>query len=276
MSSEIATSFAGHGAARARSPARASRAPLRCVANAGHHPPSSATPASLRRVAHQLPGSAVDLGRHFERLRERCARHGQHHEILDVDPPSRVRAAPEDLDLAAAAACTGLPAARWRHRGKPRAAAAACATASDTASGRIARRARLVRRSVEARPMPRRCRPDRAHPAPRVRRGSGPLDARDGRVHVESAETRAAVAQVDRLARAARGAGRAIARPIAPHSSTTSASTRRSPARIPDAPPMRARNRLAHARSAGAGVLMRTRPRAIGAQFRQPLPRVRR
>ena len=53
----------------------------------------------LAGVAHQLSGDAIDLGRHLERVGERSRAHGQHHEILDVDPPSRVRAAAKYLDL---------------------------------------------------------------------------------------------------------------------------------------------------------------------------------
>jgi hypothetical protein len=48
---------------------------------------------------YQFAGAAIDFGGHLQRLRERLRARSDHHEILHVDAPPGVSAAPEDLDL---------------------------------------------------------------------------------------------------------------------------------------------------------------------------------
>jgi hypothetical protein len=202
-------------------------------------------------------------------VRERRRAHGQHHEILDVDPPSRVRAAAKYLDLG--------------QRQRDRVAGGQVAPQGQAArggrgvrhcerhrDGRIAAEARLVGCSIERD----QCRVDAGliERIPSFERATnGSADARDGLDHVHSAETRAAIAQIDRLARAAGGAGgsdRAPARAAFEHDLGFE---RRPPARIPDAPRKHAGNRLAHSRSVCAGAFMSS----IGPQSRRPLPEAR-
>jgi hypothetical protein len=64
-------------------------------------PPAALVGDAAQRPAllHQEAGMAVDLGRPLQRLGEALRAGADHHEILDVDPAPRVRAAAEDLDL---------------------------------------------------------------------------------------------------------------------------------------------------------------------------------
>ena len=58
-------------------------------------------------------------------------------------------APPPKIWISGSGSVTASRPARWRHSGSPRAAAAAWATASDTATDRVAAQPRLVGRAVE-------------------------------------------------------------------------------------------------------------------------------
>ena len=183
-----------------------------------------------RRGASRAPaissaGGAVDLGRPFERLGEVARARADDHEVLDVDAPAGVRAAAEDLDLrqrqqrrrVAAEVPVQRHAARRgrrvrrRHRHRER---------------RVGAEPRLVRRAVELDQPARRARAWSAAVMPASARGDLAVDVRRPRA---ARRGRRSAAPPSRRSSASRDpveapAG-AIARPIAPPSSATSAST---------------------------------------------------
>ena len=112
------TSRAARRTRRARSPGSSASSASSLRSNAGHQPPSSATPASRPRTS--VAGGEVDLGRPVERLGEAGGAGRHDHEVLDVDAAAGVGAAAEDLDLGQRQR-DGLAAAgwRWRHSGCP-------------------------------------------------------------------------------------------------------------------------------------------------------------
>ena len=69
------------------------------VSNAGQYPPLVGDALQASGGRHPRPRRPVHLRRPVEGLGEAARAHGHHHEVLDVDPPPRVRAPAEDLDL---------------------------------------------------------------------------------------------------------------------------------------------------------------------------------
>ena len=104
---------------------------------------------------------------------------------------------------------TGLRRQRaTRHRARPALAAKACAQAIDAATVTLPPITGLGRRCRRARAAWRRQRAASARSRPGERRRDAGRDRVDRVAHVDAAQPRAAVAPVDRLARAARGTGR--------------------------------------------------------------------
>ena len=125
-------------------------------------------------------------------------------------------APPPKIWISGSGSVTAPSPASERHRGTPRDAAAACATASDTATGRVAAEACLVRRAVERDQRRVDARPDRARRARRARARSSPSTFAMARVTSippkrEPPSRRSIASREPRDAPAG-----AIARPIAP------------------------------------------------------------
>ena len=190
------------------------------LSKAGQKPPSSATPCSRPRSCHQLAGGAVDLGGHDQRFVEAARAQRHDHEILNVDAPSGMRAAAEDLDLRQRQRIA-LPAdeiaiqrladgvrrgVQHRHRHRDRGVAA---------------QPRFVRRAVERDQRAVDCRSDSAASRPMSARAISPFTLRDGARHIEAAQRVAAIAQIDALRairarrRPARSRGRSRRTPAA-------------------------------------------------------------
>ena len=203
--------------------------------------PASSRPRRRRRL--QRPRARISRpprGR-FRRPLEPSAKDSRaerhHHEVLHVDTASRVRAAAEDLDLGQR---QSAPASRRPvppQRQPACAPAAACSTASDVAIGALPPSRDLSgvpSSAISARRSP----ADRQRRARRARAISLLTAATRAR-HVEAAEPRPAVAQVDRLARTARCAGRRDAAAERAAAQRNVDLDGRPAARVPD-PPRRA------------------------------------
>ena len=158
------------------------------------------------RLVHQRAGRAVYLGADQQRLGKRRRRHRNHHQVLDVDAPARVGAAAEDLNLGQRQrdrTVTGNVSPQWQALGRGR----RLRNGKRHGDQGIAAEPRLVLGPVE-----------------RNQRGvDGGLivgieadqrfcdftaDVADGAGDVVASEARAAVAEIDRLPRSARRAGR--------------------------------------------------------------------
>ena len=274
MSSEIATSLAGHGSRRARSRAPASssasslrrelRPPAAFVGHAGE----------LARFAHQLAGGAIDLGDHRERIVERPRADRHHHEVLDVDAPARVRAAAEDLDLGqrqrrparrrrgtATAACRAPRPRHARPRATPR--PSRCRRASPCSACRRARPAAASMPAWSSASMP------------KSARAIGPrtFAMACATSHAAEAACRRRAGRSPRASRASAG-GRDARGRWRRRRARTSASTVGPAARIPDAPARARGNRMRSSGVIGAPACERCRA-AIASGSRAAIARER-
>ena len=241
MSSEIAISWPGVNPARSIARISASSA-ASLVSKAGQNPPSSATPCSRPRSAMIAAGREINFGGPFERLIERGRERRDDHEILDVDPPARHarRRRKSGFPAAASPPRPGRRADRrraaCRARRRRRAARpstprpARCRRAGFSAACRRARSSARVDRGLVA-----------PHPCPISAAAISPLIAATAPLHVAPAEPRAAVAQLDRLAGAGRGARRRDRPPDGAAGQTQFGLDGRPAARIPNPAAMHAR-----------------------------------
>ena len=189
-------------------------------------PPAAFVGHALQEAAlgHDGARGAVDLGRDRQRLSEGFRARRDHHEVLNVDSPSRMGAAAEDLDLGqrndrrlvAETIAPERQAAARRRRMKQR---------QRNRGQRVPPEPRLVRRAVEGDESSRRSRPDRTGRGRRERARFllRSLAARPARRSRRSAFRH-------RACRSPRGAPReapagAIPRPTAPSLRAISAST---------------------------------------------------
>ena len=253
---------------RARSRAPASPAPASLVSKAGQQPPSSATPCSVPALGQERAGGAIDLGRPVERLGEASPRPGQttmkswtSTRRPACAPPPKIWISGSGSSVAAGRRRDAATAARRR------AAAAACAAAIETAIVALPPRRDLsgvpsssIRRASSA--------AWSAASMPGQRRRDLAVHVATARVHVVAAEGRAAVAQVDAPRRVpVEAPAGAMARPIAPPASCTSASTVGRP-RVSQT--RRPRRTCAIAVSAHTSELHGPRPRARRASRSRP------
>ena len=228
------------GANPARSMARTSvSSACSLVANSGHQPPSSATPAQRAGLAHQRCRRRGRPRRSSPAPRRSCAAAGQTTMKSWMSTRRPACAPPPKIWICGSGSVPAPAPPRWRYSGTPAAAAAACAAAIETARMALAPRRVLVRRAVELDQAPRPAPPGRRRPAQHGARRSSPFTLADRPRHVVAAEGRAAVAQVQRLAacrwrrRPGRWRGRPRRRPAA-----RSASTVGPAAAVPDAAAM--------------------------------------
>ena len=203
MSSEIATSVARRDSRRARSPAPASRAPPRWCRRPARSRPRRRRPAACRA----RPSARRRRGRPRRSISSASAKlradRADDHEVLDVDAPAGMRAAAEDLDLRQRQSTARRSPPRCspqRHvRARPRRHAR---PPSRRRSSRC-RRGATCSACRRARSGARRSRPGRRRRRPATARGDLAVDGGDGAASRRGRRSGAAVAQVDRLARAA-------------------------------------------------------------------------
>ena len=242
MSSEIATSSPGVEARRARWRAPASPAPARCCRRRASSRPRRRRPASRPCVPHQPAGGAIDLGGPVERLGKARARRRPMTMKSWTSTRRPAWAPPPKIWISGSGSTAPSRAAEMAPERHARRGRGGVGHGHRGRDQRVAAEPRLVRRAVErdqraGRPPPGRRRPCRRAPG-RSRASTAATAPRTS----WPPKRRAAVAQVDRLAGARRGAGRRDGAPGRAAGERHLDLDGRPAARIPDAAAVHARD----------------------------------
>ena len=201
------------------------------ASNAGQWPPSSATPCRRPAAAIRAPAARYTSAVHSSASAK-------------VDAPTGITmkswmstrrpawAPPPKIWISGSGSRAGASPRRWRHSGRPAAAAAACSPAIETAMSALP--PRRLRSSVPSRLISVRSRAAWAV-TPRPRRAGCDLlvDVAHRGQYVVPAEARAAVPQIERLAPAGRGSGRGHGAPAGAACQTDLGLDGRAAARVP-------------------------------------------